>query len=402
MGHEALEIENWKLLRFEKELDFSYNNRVAFTGLPIDSIRLYFYLKENFGRPNINLSQATQLFLEKRVTIGDDWCFLFQSGNNFILVSGDDLINITVLSIEQPPEKLDFDIFSANISSIIDKVDLQDYEGSRYDIYLNYGYMIKSLIEDFKIKMSKKIHRPPEYRGIQRSEIESEDENVKYRWKEYALDYNVWLKGVIERASISMQIQILLPIYYESLVDLAFRIKLQKKYFEPFVNHGDSRIRQDIFQYFERLNINDKLIEIRNKCFSVDEKKFNTFLSKQTDKEKRKRRNKMLHGNSVFLKNLHLQYFLDENRYLIGFPDRHRAERVMSESLSETLINDDLSQLVDYYENLCNHFVDIFDDEGYFKKLTQGLVFGHNPRSGGAIALPIDKLENLFLPEDFV
>lgn len=400
MSHIALEIENWKIVNIDKEFAFSYNNDpVGYTGLRIDSVKFYFFLKEKFKQsPNIQYSQVSHFFVNRRVTTGNDWCYLFQSDTNFILISGDDLINITVFSIYEPPEELDFNIFCSNINIMLDKFDLSKYDNSSYNIYVNYAFLLRNLIDDFKTKMYQKLPALPKTLITHVDDINTDDPVKKYELFEYNTDYNHWLKATLDRATISLQIQILLPIHFESLVDLAFRLKLQKPFFDDNKVYG--RRNQPIFKYFVGLNLIEKLKEIREKCFSIDDEKMVSFITAmKKDDALQQRRNKMLHGNSVFLRNLNLKYYCDEKR-IIGFPDRHKAERIVTESIYKTLAHDDVFDLIKKYEIRCRKFVDIFDDNGYFKNLVDGIVFGHNPKSGGTLGIGFKKIEDLLLPTE--
>ena len=140
--------------------------------------------------------------------------------------------------------------------------------------------------------------------------------------------------------------------------------------------------------------------EIQVKCFSINEEKMVSFITAiKKDEALQQRRNKMLHGNSVFLRNLNLKYYFDDNR-IIGFPDRHKAERIVTESVYNSLAHDDIFDFIKKYEIRCKKFIDIFDDNGYFKNLVDGIVFGHNPKTGGALGIGFNKIEDLFLPTE--
>jgi hypothetical protein len=79
---------------------------------------------------------------------------------------------------------------------------------------------------------------------------------------------------------------------------------------------------------------------------------------------------------------------------------RHKAGRIVSEPISTTLNIDDVLEMIKHYESRCKEFIDIFDDDGYFKTLANRIVFGHNPKRGGAISIRFDNLEDLFLPTE--
>ncbi len=57
--------------------------------------------------------------------------------------------------------------------------------------------------------------------------------------------------------------------------------------------------------------------------------------------------------------------------------------------------------IIENYENRCNSFIDIFDDNGYFKSLISCIAFGYNTRVGGVFSLGLEKYEDLFAPDDF-
>ncbi|MGI6306211.1 MAG: hypothetical protein ACOXZQ_10120 [Bacteroidales bacterium] len=400
MSHPSLEIENWKIINFNNEFVFSYNNTpVGYVGLKIDSVKFYFFLKEKFKQPpNIQYSQVSSFLPKKKVTTGNDWCYLFQSGTNYTLVSGDDSINITVFSINEPPEKLDFDIFCSNINALLGNLDISQYDNASYNIYVNYAFLLRNLIEDYKAKIFQRLPALPKTQSIHVDDINTDDPVKKNEMLEYSSDYNHWLKATLDRATVSLQIQILLPIHFESLVDLAFRLKLQRQYFDERKVYG--RRNQPIFKYFVGLNLIEKLKEIQVKCFSINEEKMVSFITAiKKDEALQQRRNKMLHGNSVFLRNLNLKYYFDDNR-IIGFPDRHKAERIVTESVYNSLAHDDIFDFIKKYEIRCKKFIDIFDDNGYFKNLVDGIVFGHNPKTGGALGIGFNKIEDLFLPTE--
>src|SRR5450759_5228304 len=99
MSHIALDIENWEKVKFDGELNLSYNQRVINDGLHIDCIKFYFYLIERFGKPNIKYESVEHFFQQKYVSMGDVWCYYFQSETNFIFVTGDDHINLSLIHI---------------------------------------------------------------------------------------------------------------------------------------------------------------------------------------------------------------------------------------------------------------------------------------------------------------
>ncbi|MBD3184925.1 hypothetical protein GF312_21765 [Candidatus Poribacteria bacterium] len=399
MSHPALDIENWELIKFEKKFEFPVRKQVLYNALKIDARKFYFFLKEKFGEPNINYQQVKKLFLERRMIGFGDWCYVFVTHDNLVIVTGDDLINIAVLSINEPPVEIDFEIFGQQLNNYLENFDLNKYDNIQYDIYVNYGFFLNELIQEYITKVNQKIPLAPNELEFRLDEMDSNDPMIKYKHLEYARDYNGWLRATLERATISLQIQILMPIHFESLVDLAFRIKLKGKYYNENKNYGDERRKKNIFEFYEGLNLHGKLEEIQKKCFSVNKNKMTALIRKAKNYNFRRMRNKLLHGNSLFLKNLNLHYYFD-SKYVIGFPDRHRAERVISESISQTLINEKVDNVIKYYTRLNQQFLEVFDDKGKFKNLASGIVFGHNRRGGGSIGVGISNSNDLLLPTE--
>lgn len=399
MNHIALEIENWGKIIIDGVSEIRYNERVLYQGLNINSIKFYFYLKERFGTVNVQFETVERYFIKKRVLLPSQWCYAFQSGSNIILVSGDDLINIAVLSTYEPPTKLDFDLFCNRVNAVLQKQYLGKYEDIKYDLFVNYSRLLYDLITVYKNKFNQKLPVIPANVPLKLGDDLS-DPVIRYNQIEYCKDYNQWLEAALDMSTISIQIQIILPIYFESLIDLAFRIKLQKGFFDFSINYGDQKFKKNIFQYYEGLSIDQKLDEIGIKCFSVDKSKLRLFKESYKKYHNRKKRNKLLHGNSLLLKNTQINYYVDKS-LIIGAHDRHRADRAVSESIDNTLNNNSVKDMIRQYEDLCNKFIDIFDDGGYFKKLTESLIFAHNPRSGGAISLAYSKFDDLRMPEEF-
>lgn len=206
---------------------------------------------------------------------------------------------------------------------------------------------------------------------------------------------------MLNKASYSLQIQILMPIYFESLVDLAFRIKLRKSLFNRdkiYVAKGKS---YDIFENFEFLNIEQKIKEIKNKCFEVNPKRIDKFLSDlkedfENGNVKKRKRNKLLHGNALLFRNLNVKFYVD-NDTIIGFPNN--GARAIAESINASVEETKLIKTIKSYEKQCNDFIDIFDDNGYFKTLVSSIMFAHNSRTGGCISTDISDYEHLYAPQ---
>lgn len=400
MSHPILDIENWRKIKLNENLNISYNERVQYTGLKIDVPKFYFYLKERFGSPNVDYNSISQFFQEKGVNIGKVWCFVFQVDSNFVLISGDNLINISVLSINEPPEKIDFDIFCTNINKVLENKSLEKYQINSYNIFINYSFYLDNLIKKFKEQtIDERTSNPPTTLFLHPDEFDKQDNEINYKKFEYSREYNKWLSTVLEKATLTLQIQILLPIYFESIVDLAFRIKLKKSLYNNEQKYLIGNRKWDIFNYFERLPLYKKLDEIKEKCFDVDEKRVRDIEKYFNQASTTNKRNKLLHGNSLFFKNLNLTYYLDTES-LIGFPDRHNAFRVVAESIHSSVLNSELNEEIEKYKKMCDSLVGIFSDNGYFKTLVSGIAFGHNSNSGGSISIGLNSFDDLFIPKD--
>ena len=132
----------------------------------------------------------------------------------------------------------------------------------------------------------------------------------------------------------------------------------------------------------------------------MDRDKINQFLKLlRSSYELREKRNKYLHGNALYFQNLHLKYLVDDN-YLIGFPDRGRAMRAIASSISVTTEDKNIISTIKIYEELCEQFKSIFNDNNYFRKLVEGLAFLHNSNYGGTVSIGVNKYEDLFAPLD--
>jgi hypothetical protein len=408
MSHPSLIFENWNKINFNnnKKANLTFNKYpVQYIGLDIPSAKLYFYLKENHGMPNVIYSSIKKFFPDRLLSTGNEWCYVFQESTNYILICGDDKINITVLSISEPPEKLDFDLFSIRINEKLKSYSLDGYKNIGYDIYINYSFYLNNLISEYKNVIKKKLPTPPNQLSLSHEDMNSKDEEVRYKYVENNKDYNLWLKLLLEKAMFSLNIQILLPIYFESLVDMAFRMKLKKSLFNKSKIYGDKEIKLDIFEYFEVLPTHVKIKEIKNKCFDVNTQRINRFISdmwddKESGNKKKKERNKLLHGNALFFQNLNLKFYVDE-KYLIGFPDRARGIRTIVDSIQSSMDEKKLIETLNIYEKRCNDFINVFDDNGYFKSLIAGIAFAHNPETGGCVSIGINKYQDLFAPTEW-
>ena len=305
MSHPLLDIENWEKINVIGELNISNDKskRVQFTGLKINVPKFYFYLKEKFGPPNVDFNSLSQFFQERDIAVGKVWCFIFRVDSSFILISGDSHINIAVLPLIEPQEKIDFDIFCTNINKEIESKSLEKYKLNCFDIYVNYSFFLENLINKFKaLVIDEKTPIAPPTLYLHPSDFDKPDNDINYKIFEYRHEYNNWLSVVLERATVTLQIQILLPIYFESLVDLAFRIKLKKSNFNYEKKYEIRKRKVDIFKYFEQLPLHVKIKTITEKCFDVDINKANSLLkliNSYSAIEKRKKRNKLLHGNSL-------------------------------------------------------------------------------------------------------
>lgn len=400
MSHSALEIENWKKIEVRKKLEISYNHRAEYIGLDIPASKFYFFLKKKFGMTNVSYESIAQFFPIKMLSLENEWCYVFQANLNFVLVCGDDKINMTVLSIKESPSKLDFDLFSNKIESELKSITLSEFNNIGYDIYISYSFHLKTLISDCKSVFLKKLPSAPEELHLLTKDLESIDEEAKYKFIENCHDYNHWLKLLLEKSTVALKIQILLPIYFESLVDLAFRIKLKKSLFNKKKIYGEREYKLDIFEFFEQLPINKKIEEIKTKCNEVDDQKIKKFMEQIKNNRIRKERNKLLHGNSLFFRNSNLKYYLD-GPFFIGLPDKARGFRAIAESINSSMDEKRTLDTIRIYEKQCDDFIDIFKDNEYFRSLVSSIAFGHNSDNGGCVSIGLNKYEDLLAPTEW-
>ncbi len=398
MSHTALNIESW--IKINSSFTFDYRSR--YDGLNIDASKFYFYLKDKFGIPSILYSSVAKFFPERKFTTGNEWVYLFKENSNYIIITGDDKINIAVFSLSEAPNNLDYEIFANKLNEALKRFSLEGYFNNSYELYINYSFYLKNLISQFKDSIVKKIPPPPKQISLIHEDINSQDPEVKYKYIEFSRDYNAWLKAVLEKAQFALQLQILLPIHFESIISLAFRLKLKKEFRNDGKNYSEDLTYQiDIYDHFEKLTIPKKIELIRHKCFEVNQQKIIEFQKKlKGSYDLRSKRNNFLHGNALFFQNLNLKYYLDENR-LIGFPDRARAMRAIASSISVSTENKNLLGTITTYEDWCDQFIDVFDDNNYFKDLVGGIAFAHNSKFGGTVSISLNKYEDLFAPQDW-
>ena len=396
MGHPTFDMENWQKISANQS-QFSYNKGALRPNLGINATKFYFYLKERFGVTDISYESIAKFFPARDVISGREWAYIFRSSENHLIIVGDDQISLSVLSLNSPPEEVDFDIFVQYINQLLDKFDLKKYHRLQYDNYLNYSYILRRLINQQKEKVKTKLPYKPPIKGIDISrEMNSE---YKYEQLEYRHDYNQWVDKIVERATSSLQLKILYPIYIESLVDLAFRIKLKASNYSDTKKFFFKNRSCNIFELFELINIFKKLKLIGEECFQVSIDKLEGFISTYKKMNSRKDRNKLLHGNSLTLKNLERKFYFDEN-FIIGVPDRHKYFYSISEAISSILAGDQISELIENNEELIKKFMSIFDDDGYFENLALSLSFSYNSEKGGTISSPVQTFELLKFTKD--
>ena len=395
MGHTALDFENWT----KATSTFSYNHHSGYDGLNISATKLYFFLKEKYGSPSVSYSSIANFFPERTSITGNEWCYLFQEDTNFVIITGDDKINIAVFSLSEPPSNLDFEIFANRLNEILQRFSIEKYENGSYDVYINYSFYLKNLILQYKENIEKKLPPAPKQISMQKEDVKTDNPKVKYKYIEFANDYNNWLKAVLDKAQFSLQIQILLPIHFESLINLAFRVKLKKEYYNDKINYGDDpSFPLDIFDFFERLSIPKKIEQIKLKCFQINIEKINQFRKQiRGSYDLREKRNNFLHGNALYFQNLQLKYFVDGN-YLVGFPDKAKAMRAIASSISVSTEKKNLLGTIKTYEEWCGQLIDIFDDNDYFKNLVEGISFAYNSTTGGTVSIGVSNYGDLFAP----
>jgi len=400
MTHIAFQIEQWKNVNSQNRVDLAYVEEmtVGFPNLEINSKKLYFFLKQKYGSPSIEYPSLAKFFPFRTIGVTKMWCYLFQSGSYFIIISGDDLVHITVLSISNPPLENDFNLFCKFINQILVNTSLTQYSKNRYDIYMNYSYFLKNLIDKYKSSISSAINDLPDPLFINVNE-NLEDNQTKFKIFEYNRDYNNWLKEVLEKSTLTIQIQMLLPIHFESLVDLAFRVHLKKSLYNYSKIYGLDPYKLDIFSYFENLPLYQKIAQIKVKCNYIIIDKADFLIDKVKRSKFRKNRNKLLHGNSMFFKNLDQCFYFDKP-YVIGLPDKANSYRFIAESIRNSVVKSPIDDEINEYTNLCQELIDIFQDDGYFKSVMSGISFGFNSMNGGASAIGINRIEDLFNSEN--
>ena len=412
MSHPALEIDNWVKVNptnVEKWVKVQANDKqnnpgVRFDALDIDASKFYFYLKDRFGSPNQNYMNVSRFFQKRDFTTGMEWSYLLETKekDNYIIISGDNKINVFVFSLNDSPSGFDFHIFSENVKVLLENysLDSEQYLDLRIGIFINYSFYLKKLITDLKQKVELQIGALDTELHIDHKDISSENPEVQASYLDLSYDYNDWLKKVIEKSIASLEIQILYPIYFESLVDLAFRVMLKINFYEDKSIKYTYREKEydDIFQYFSILSRSEKIKEIEEKCGRVNMNKVKEFSSHFKSSYWTNERNKLLHGNSVYFHYSNSKIYVDES-HLVGLPDKFDLQKMIADSIQNTTKEVNIIKMITFYESLCDVFVDIFDDDGSFKSLVSGIAFGYNKRKGGCISFPdINKFEDLLAP----
>jgi hypothetical protein len=258
------------------------------------------------------------------------------------------------------------------------------------------------LISDFKKKVDAKIGKSPELMQIDSKDRASKDPEVHAKYIAKSYDYNHWLKANLEKSALSIQLQILLPIYLESLIDLAFRVMLKKESYNysKIYPTKNTKYNKDIFKHFEQLALLEKISEIRQNCRAVNELKIEEFVQHLIASNNRAERNKLLHGDSMFFRSSSSKLYRDNN-YLIGFPDKFDAYWMISDSIQSSMQEERMLSTITTYENLCNEFIDVFEEKDSFKDIVSGIAFGHNTWQGGSVSIGIKKYEDLYSPMEW-
>jgi hypothetical protein len=231
-------------------------------------------------------------------------------------------------------------------------------------------------------------------------DIDSKDPEVHLKYIERAFNYNQWLKAILEKSAISLQIRILFPIYLESLIDLAFRVKLKKVFDNKEKTYGKAEYGcyMDIFQYFAKLPFLKKIYMIKEKCGGIINDKMEEFMMKLNKKNKRQERNQLLHGNSGFFRNNDSKIYSD-GEYLVGLPDRFDVNRMIANSIKVTMKEDSILSSGSSYEDLCEEFIGIFDGNDSFRAIVSSIVFGQSNGQGGFISIAhFNSFEVLYAP----
>jgi hypothetical protein len=119
MSHPAFEIENWEKIKSTQienwvklqAVDANIRPGVLFEAFGIEAPAFYFFLKEKFGSPNQNYKNVSRFFSPRHFSTGMEWAYLFRSDNHYLVISGDNNINIFVFSLFESPSEIDFILF---------------------------------------------------------------------------------------------------------------------------------------------------------------------------------------------------------------------------------------------------------------------------------------------------
>ena len=221
MSHPALEIDNWVKVNptnVEKWVKVQANDKqnnpgVRFDALDIDASKFYFYLKDRFGSPNQNYMNVSRFFQKRDFTTGMEWSYLLETKekDNYIIISGDNKINVFVFSLNDSPSGFDFHIFSENVKVLLENysLDSEQYLDLRIGIFINYSFYLKKLITDLKQKVELQIGALDTELHIDHKDISSENPEVQASYLDLSYDYNDWLKKVIEKSMAKNQMNAL-------------------------------------------------------------------------------------------------------------------------------------------------------------------------------------------------
>jgi hypothetical protein len=396
MSHPAFEIENWEKIESTQienwvklqAVDANKRPGVLFEALDIEAPAFYFFLKEKFGTPNQNYKKVSRFFPPRHFSTGMEWAYLFRSDAHYLVISGDNNINIFVFSLFESPSEIDFLLFCENTKLLLRNFPLEKYKDLSYDIYVNYSFFLKDIISELIKKVDINTDGKPENMRIASIDIDSKDPEVHLKHIERAFNYNQWLKAILEKSAISLQIRILFPIYLESLIDLAFRVKLKKVFDNKDKTYGKAEYGcyMDIFQYFAKLPFMKKIYMIKEKCGGFSSDKMEEFITEFNENNKRQERNQLLHGNSGFFRNTDSKIYSD-GEYLVGLPDRFDVDEMIANSIKVTIKEDSILSTVSSYEDLCDEFIGIFNNDDSFTSIVSSIVFGQSNGQGGLISI---------------
>lgn len=413
MSHIAFEIENWVLPNTgHPSFDIKFNEKVLRMGLDIDAVKFYYFLRKKFGVPNINFESVKHFFPPRQI-LYKAWCYLIRSANNYIVIYGDDKVNISVLSLTEPPNEVDFLLFANKCNqNLLPSINLKEFEDGKYHLFANYHYALHNLIAQHKSIVNPCNLKAPEFLSANLDGEKNIDPERQYKFIEARKDFNLWIDAVMGSASSTIILQNLLPIYFECLVEFAFRIKLKKGLFNnneiyEIVQHGSPK-KVDVFKYFQSCpvshgnnNVKTKIDLIGEMCFQINPPKLNDIKIKLKDFQKmRNSRNQLLHGNPTLFKNTEYNFYYDE-QYIVGLPDRANFMKLVVETIQKTIAIDSIDVTIKKYDDLCESLINIFEDENYFREVVSGIIFGHNFHNGGSLSFPITQISDLYDQETF-